>query len=359
MRRQSSIVFLLILSVLVVCFVGCSSTPEAVPEEAESITQTATEAVDQLPSEDEIDAGLAQLLADTARLLEEMNAARTEAEAAGAADMFPDEFGSVTSDYEALLKAQAENPKGDFRQQIENLRDKYLAMAQLARAQQLRDQIVEASLQDSNAEAFQKGDEAMARAKSLCAEGASGAQLVEQANVAYDSYHAVIASGYSNKCQSQRELAIAAKEKADSLKAEKAAKDEYAIAANVLADGDAAYTSQDYEVAYNSFVEATRLFTEVYDDVFIRRATADEAIRRAKQKVEASAAIAAEADEIAPLADEDAPASGSVDALAGEDTVADEGVDILADENAPARENVAPSAEDADSVTHEEMEVTQ
>lgn len=322
MRRQSSVLSLLVLSVLVVFFVSCGSTPEAVQEEAESIAQSANTAVDQLPSESEIDAELTQMLADTARLLEEMNAARKEAEAAGAAELFPDEFGSVTSDYEALLKAQAENPTGDFRQQIENLRDKYLAMAKLAQAQQLRDQIVEASLQDSNAEAFQKGDEAMDRAKSLCAEGASGSQLLEQANLAYDSYHAVIASGYSNKCQAQRNLAIAAKEKADSLKAEKAAKDEYAIAATALADGDTAYASQSYETAYNCFVEAKERFTEVYDDVFIRRATADEAIRRAKQKVEASAAIAAEADEIAPLTDEDAPAADA------DTPLSDEGVPV-------------------------------
>lgn len=322
MRRRSTVLFLLILSVLVGLFVGCSSTPEAVQEEVESVPQSASDVVDQLPSEAEIDAGFAQLLADTTRLLEEMNAARTEAEAAGAAELFPDEFGGVASDYEALLKAQAENPQGDFRQQIENLRDKYLAMVQLAHAQRLRDQIVEASLQDSNAEAFQKGDEAMARAKSLCAEGASGSQLLEQANLAYDSYHVVIASGYSNKCQAQRDLAIAAKEKADSLKAEKAAKDEYAIAATALADGDTAYASQSYETAYNCFVEATERFTEVYDDVFIRRATADEAIRRAKQKVEASAAIAAEADEIAPLADEDAPAADA------DTPLSDEGVPV-------------------------------
>lgn len=331
MRRQSSVLFLLILSVLVVFFVGCSSTPETVQEEVESVSQSASDAVAQLPSEAEIDAELTQMLADTARLLEEMNAARKEAEDAGAAELFPDEFGGVTSDYEALLKAQQENPKGDFRQQIENLRDKYLAMAKLARAQQLREQIVEANLQDSNVEAFQKGDEALARAKAMCSEGASGVQLMEQANVAHDSYLAVITANYTNMCQSQRDLAIAAKEKADSLKAEKAAKDEYAIAANALSDGDAAYTNKDYEVAYNSFVEATRLFTEVYDDVFIRRATADEAIRRAKQKVEASAAIAAEADEIAPLADEDAPVT----------------------------EDVAPLTEEEAAVATEEMEVVQ
>ena len=107
MRRRSTVLFLLILSVLVGLFVGCSSTPEAVQEEVESVPQSASDVVDQLPSEAEIDAGFAQLLADTTRLLEEMNAARTEAEAAGAAELFPDEFGGIASDYEALLKAQA------------------------------------------------------------------------------------------------------------------------------------------------------------------------------------------------------------------------------------------------------------
>ena len=72
----------------------------------------------------------------------------------------------------------------------------------------------------------------------------------------------------------------------------------------LLSGAEAAYTANVYDKAYDGFVDATKQFTAIYDDVFVRRAAAEEAIRRAKQKVTASAALAEEADEIAPLQDE-------------------------------------------------------
>ena len=168
----------------------------------------------------------------------------------------------------------------------------------------MRERIVNAGLQDSDPDNFQKGDAALEQVQLLYHEGAAGSQLVEQATIAYDSYFAILSANYDTMCQSQRELALAAKEKADSIKSAMAAKDEYAAAALVLSGAETAYAGKVYDKAYDGFVEAAKQFTAVYDDVFVRRATAEEAIRRAKQKVDASAALAEEADEIAPLQDE-------------------------------------------------------
>ena len=307
MRRHVSLLFLFVLLFLVVFFTGCSSTPEAenvVPDTESSAPAIVTDTVESVVN-DEAAAQAALLAAETAGLMAELNAARELAVAAGADSLFPEEFAKIAAEYDALIKAQQENPNADYRSQIESLRDTYLALAKLSQAIEMRERIVNAGLQDSDPDNFQKGDAALDQVQLLYNEGANGSQLVEQATIAYDSYFAILSANYDSMCQSQRDLALAAKEKADSIKSAMAAKDEYAAAALVLSSAETAYAGKIYDKAYDGFVEATKQFTAVYDDVFVRRATAEEAIRRAKQKVNASAALAEEADEIAPLQEDD------------------------------------------------------
>ncbi len=320
MRRRASLILLLILSSFVVFVSGCSSTPEAVPEEApaaETTTGAAGESAEAGAADQEAAAQAAELAAQMARLMEELSAARGTAEAAGAATLFPDAFAKTSSDYEALLQARQENPEADYRGQIEGLRDSYLAMAKLAEAQQLRERIVSLGLQDYDASALQRGDQAMTQAQSLQAANAAGSQLLEQASVAYDSYFSILSANYVSLCETQRASALAAKEKADSIKSAMAAKDSYDVASAALSGAESAYGIKDYAAAYDGYVEAAGLFSSVYDEVFVKRATAEEAIRRARQKVNAAAEKAAEADEIAPLEAEE-PAAGQDDSESSE-----------------------------------------
>ena len=304
MRRHISLLFLFVLMSLVMFFTGCSSTPEAEPETVAPVTEPSASAVvtpvESVVNEEEA-AQAALLAAETAKLMAELTAARELAVVAGADSLFPEEFAKASAEYDALIKAQQENPNQDYRSQIESLRDTYLALAKLSQATEMRERIVNAGLQDSDPETFQKGDAALEQVQHLYNEGAAGSQLVEQATIAYDSYFAILSANYATLCQSQREQALAAKEKADSIKSAMAAKDEYAAASLVLSGAETAYTAKVYDKAYDGFVDATKQFTAIYDDVFVRRAAAEEAIRRAKQKVTASAALAEEADEIAPL----------------------------------------------------------
>lgn len=307
MRRHVSLLFLFVLLSLVIFFTGCSSTPEAetvVPDTESNAPAIVTDTVESVVN-DEAAAQAALLATETAGLMAELNAARELAVAAGADSLFPEEFVKISAEYDALIKAQQENPDADYRSQIESLRDTYLALAKLSQAIEMRERIVNAGIQDSDPDNFQKGDAALDQVQLLYNEGAAGSQLVEQATIAYDSYFAILSANYDAMCQSQRDLALAAKEKADSIKSAMAAKDEYAAAALVFSGAETAYAGKIYDKAYDGFVEATKQFTAVYDDVFIRRATAEEAIRRAKQKVNASAALAEEADAIAPLQGDD------------------------------------------------------
>ncbi len=340
MIRQVRLLFLIVSVSLILLITGCSSTPEAEPEVVAPVTEEIADAIVEESGVDEEAAAQAALLAaDTARLMAELTAAREASEAVGADTRFPDEFAKISAEYEALLKAQQENPSEDYRSQIENLRDSYLALAKLAQAMDMRERIVSAGLQDVDPENFQKGDTALDQAQKLNAEGVAGAQLNEQATIAYDAYFSILAANYEALCQSQRERALAAKEKADSIKSAMAAKDAYAAATGVLSSAESAFTLKNYESAYDNFVKATNDFTAIYDEVFVRRATAEEAIRRAQKKIDASAALAAEADEIAPLQEDEAAPS--------EDAVIPEDVPV---EALPVKENL-PSEEAATETT--------
>lgn len=350
MIRQVRLLFLIVSVSLILLITGCSSTPEAEPEVVAPVTEEIADAIVEESGVDEEAAAQAALLAaDTARLMAELTAAREAAEAVGADTRFPDEFAKISAEYEALLKAQQENPSEDYRSQIENLRDSYLALAKLAQAMDMRERIVSAGLQDVDPENFQKGDTALEQAQKLNAEGVTGAQLNEQATIAYDAYFSILAANYEALCQSQRERALAAKEKADSIKSAMAAKDAYAAATGVLSSAESAFTLKNYESAYDNFVKATNDFTAIYDEVFVRRATAEEAIRRAQKKIDASAALAAEADEIAPLQEDEA--APSEDAAIPEDVPAEEvTTDAAPTEALPVQENL-PSEEAATEAT--------
>ncbi len=319
MRGRRNFILFTILAFLVVFVTGCSSTPEAEPGvepgSVAPVTEPTTEAVVETPVEPAVDtealARAAELAADSARLMAELAAAQELAVAAGSESLFPDQFAGTSAEYDALVKAWQENPDKDYRNQMENLRDTYLAMTKLAQALQVRERLVTAGLEDADPENFQKGEDAVAQVETLYNEGAPGFQLIQQATIAYDSYFTILAANLTTMCEAQRERALAAKEKADSIKSAMAAKEEYAAAELTLTNADAAYAVQSYEKAYDGYVAATNDFTAIYDDVFVRRAIAEEAIRRAKQKVDTSAAIAAEADEIAPLQDEEETAESN------------------------------------------------
>ena len=69
-----------------------------------------------------------------------------------------------------------------------------------------------------------------------------------------------------------------------------------------------------FESAYDYYEEAGTIFTNLYNEIFDKRAAALAAIEAAKKSVEESAAVAEEADLEAPL-------TGNVDGIEDEDAV--------------------------------------
>ena len=98
-----------------------------------------------------------------------------------------------------------------------------------------------------------------------------------------------------------RSDALAAKKNADSVKAGVAKKAEYTDASNTFRKADSDYVTKDLESAYKGYISAKNTFNGLYESIAEKRAAAQAAIERAKQRVAEAESYSTEADAIAPL----------------------------------------------------------
>lgn len=111
---------------------------------------------------------------------------------------------------------------------------------------------------------------------------------------------------YKNDANAERARYADVKKKADSIKANVAAKAEYAAAVKFLTDGDASASRGQWDKAYENYLKAADAMTDVYELVSEKRAAAQDAIDRARARAEEAEELAVMADEKAPLSDEEA-----------------------------------------------------
>lgn len=290
--------FPLIILLCLALFVGCSSTPE------EPVETTETEPVISQGGEEGIPTEETNYGSVNKTGLDALNSARDAALASGADSLFPEEFALIEAAYE-IAKLAAADDSLDQTVVLANVQARYKALEQLAKAEGMKAKIKEYNFASKNPEAMAQGDAEFAAAKAALLLEASGSEAVVRASSACTSYGAVLSAGFKELVGGAKEKAYAQKEKADSIKSDKADKEAYSSAAKILSGADKAYTSGEYESAFDGFESAEKHFGEIYNRVLEKRAAAQAAIERAKQKVNNTAEFAAEADEIAPLEEEE------------------------------------------------------
>ena len=101
--------------------------------------------------------------------------------------------------------------------------------------------------------------------------------------------------------KTERAAALEAKKNADSVKAGVAKKAEYIEASNTFKKADASFVTKDLEGAYKGYRTAKNTFTNLYETIAAKRAAAQAAIERAKQRVAEAENYTKEADTIAPI----------------------------------------------------------
>ena len=206
--------------------------------------------------------------------------------------------------YEKVLAA-AEKAKAEE----EAARQAALAEAQklenakkaFAEAQRYKEKIDNENLKEFDAASYDSGEAAMQEYQDLLAKGASNDELLVAAQKALDSYNAVLNAAYAHKASEVKAQVEDVRKKGLEIKADKAEKENFDATQLVYISAEDNYVNGQYVKAYEGYVESLEPFNKIYNVVSDKKARADAAIERAKNKSAESEEFAIQADEIAPL----------------------------------------------------------
>jgi hypothetical protein len=229
----------------------------------------------------------------------DIRAAREEAIRVGAPSYYPEQFALADESADAALAGKdAGNAVAAYDAgQIALMR--YRTLTNGMRAVELRTKIERNGFAKYSADDLAKAEDKYAEAAS--AYGSADAAAYEASAEAVSLFERVNNAGYKVLAEDLSYKVEDVKALCEAIKAPKAAAGEYAAA---VAMYDAAYryaADDQWELAYNSGLDALDGFSALYQDVLLKRNTADAAIAAAKTRQDESTALAKRADELAPL----------------------------------------------------------
>ncbi|MBD5414158.1 MAG: hypothetical protein HDR52_07055, partial [Treponema sp.] len=310
---MKKIIFILAsIALFTVFFVSCGSTPEptkaavdsqsAQPPVEETNSEENEESVSHNPNEDATPT--VDIAAENQAALEKAEAARQSAIEAGVDTLLPEKFAEIDALYEtAKEKAQAGE---DVSSDLDKIGKLYSALEQYSLAMEAKNRIDENNFADYNKTAYDKGCAFLSNADELLQEPLANAdELLESATNANGQFKNVIFEAYKKLSKDERTKAFIEKRNADTVRAGVAAKEEYNAAVDEFRKGDAAYSMQNPESAYEHYRAAKTQFTAVYTTVSEKRANTEKAMLDAQKQVEDAYSYAQNADKNSPLEGDD------------------------------------------------------
>jgi hypothetical protein len=151
---------------------------------------------------------------------------------------------------------------------------------------------------------FTAADKALSNAENVYNRGASGASAEEQiaardgAQAALDTYTAILHDYWPTHAARAQRAAADARTDALNVRADIAAKESFAQASTALANGDSAYTKNDYEASAAAYQDAEAGFKTSAATAIKKRRAAFIAVQNANNKIKESEKIAVNADAI-------------------------------------------------------------
>jgi hypothetical protein len=248
--------------------------------------------------------------------------AREAAILAGARDYYPEQFEMGDS---AMEKADELRNQEDFANAFDAAQIALLRFQSLQNAMaalDLKQKIERNDFAQYDQSAFDNAEAKYLEAGQ--AYGTADAAAFEAIKESVALYTAVNNAGFKVWCQDLAKKVDEVRSLCDSIKAAKAAKEDYSKASAIY---DAAYTYADagnWESSYYAGSDALDAFTAIYQDVSLRRNAADAAITAAKNRQDEGTELARQADELSPLADDAAGYSSELPVI--EEPVAGEEV---------------------------------
>ena len=310
---MKKIIFILAsIALFTVFFVSCGSTPEptkaavdsqsAQPPVEETNSEENEESVSHNPNEDATPT--VDIAAENQAALEKAEAARQSAIEAGVDRLLPEKFAEIDALYEAAKeKAQAGE---DVSSDLDKIGKLYSALEQYSLAMEAKNRIDENNFADYNKTAYDKGCAFLSNADELLQEPLANAdELLESATNANGQFKNVIFEAYKKLSKDERTKAFIEKRNADTVRAGVAAKEEYNAAVDEFRKGDAAYSMQNPESAYEHYRAAKTQFSAVYTTVSEKRANTEKAMLDAQKQVEDAYSYAQNADKNSPLEGDD------------------------------------------------------
>ena len=300
--KKLTISFLSIFLILGLTSCGSKPAPEDTTEPTAPIEEQIEENIEGTVS-----------TVDNSLAMASMNASRQEAIDCEAEKYAPAQFKTLEDKY-AALKARADNGE-DVSAECEDLALRYKALAAYVNALITKEKVEATDKYSLIQSIYDEGCKYLAEYEAAFDDpAATGSDLFGKATSAYTSFNTVYITVCKQLAKDARTAALDAKKNADSVKAGVSQKVKYNEAAELFKKGDSLYSMMNPAKAYDNYVEAEEIFTELFDDISEKRAAALAAIEAAKKSVEASAAIAEEADLEAPI-------TGELDGIEDEDAV--------------------------------------
>ncbi len=284
---------LLITSVCVALLVlsGCKSTPE---ETVDPDGIQPAETFDSLAEANEA-------------LKVDIEKAREMAVEAGAEQYFADELMVVdVASTEAHSVYDAGGDEQAFNDTATDILYQYRAIEQISLATKAQMRIDELGFEPYDPESYAEGMAAMASTDELFSSGADGMTLYNEAKKAADAYELVLFTAFSALADEEREKFLAVKKQADEIKAGVADAENYNNSVVFFTQGDGDLAADNPESALENFTIATTSMTTVFETVTEKRRLAQEAMDRARRRIEEAEEVATTADTIVPLSDVEA-----------------------------------------------------
>lgn len=238
-----------------------------------------------------------------AELLRQVDDARKEAENAGASELYPEQFAEADSIAERARDIFNAGGADAAMQEGEQALAWYRFLKNCAGARGLRQKILEYGFDGEDPEAFADAEAKYGEAiRMLDSDPAAAEELSMQALAACQ---AVCNAGFMRIAEEERSRALEAMATCDSIKAARSMPSEHQAASSAFDSAGKLGEQGLWEECCKGYRDSSLLFGEVYQGALYKRNAAENAISSARARQEASRALALEADEIAPLSDDE------------------------------------------------------
>lgn len=174
----------------------------------------------------------------------------------------------------------------------------------IAKAQDKRQEVVDAGLEMDNLSAVEQADAKLRNAEDAYDKGEKNLSKTDRNNAFKDAqgallgYTGILDEHWINNASELRARSLAEQQEALKLKADIAVRDDYNLTTNIHNQGEAAYRNRDYRTAITHFTESIDLYSNVSAAAAEKRRIATLALQSAETKISESEKIAADAEAV-------------------------------------------------------------